>query len=111
MFSSGDIARWHEMLFSITIQEWMLFVGGLICGIVFYGGFYYVVYCKIVRWMKEKRRNNNWIVFVDVLIGICIIIPNFFLIVLSEISRNFFLPAFAFTGILLGIWIFTPADK
>ena len=110
LFRTSDLTRMREVWLNITPGDWLLVGVGFFMGIVVWYMFNRKVVRNLVQAFKSTGMSDNRIGLIKGVIGLLVMVPNVALIYLCELSWNFFLFAFALSGLLAGAWVLFPAD-
>lgn len=110
IYSSRHILEMRQHFLSITSEQWVLLVLGLILGLSVWVLLNKRIVHRVVGHLKQRSLKANAIAVVEGAIGSTIFLTNALLVYLSTLVASFFLFAFAVAGLLVGAWITIPAS-
>jgi len=110
LFSSRHILEMRGRLLSITPEQWLLLVLGLVTGACVWLLFNRRIVHRIVARLKDRSITDNAIALVEGTIGGIVFAANACLVYIATLIASFFLFAFAVVGTLVGAWIAIPAS-
>ena len=108
IYSSCHILQMRQHLLSITSEQWLLLVRGMIVGCTVWALFNRKIVNLLVFRLKERTFGANTIAAVEGLIGGAVFLANASLVYLATLISSFFLFSFAVVGLLVGAWITIP---
>ena len=110
IFSSRHSLQMRQHLLSITSEQWLLLVMGMIVGCTVWALFNRKIVRRLVGSLQERTFRANTIAAVEGLLGGAVFLANASLVYLATLISNFFLFSFAVVGLLVGAWITIPAS-
>ena len=110
-FSSRHIQEMRDSLLAVTAGEWFFLACGLLLGACLWLLIKQRVVLRVIGFLKEKGTRPNPTALCESAMGFVILLLNGGLLYLATLLPNYFLFAFAITGLLVGTWITMPADS